>query len=159
MFNKILMWSSFHTCPVIWFVCGFGALCLHLLRRAYSTESTDKSGVYIWVDMGHTEKWDLSVSRAGTLAPSPPNQSNQSLVQRQSAGFPPAKAANCVWRDTRCRRLNPQPFPLRRRTFGLMFCNLSIVELVQVLQSGPPQLKVMWLHTVPKTLNLSSVCL
>lgn len=39
------MWSSFHTCPVIWFVCGFGALCLHLVQRVfYLGESS--GGIY-----------------------------------------------------------------------------------------------------------------
>lgn len=42
----------------------------------------------------------------------PPNQSLGIISAVTSAGFPPANTANCVWRDTRCRRLKPQP---RRR--------------------------------------------
>lgn len=42
-----------------------------------------------------------------------PNQSLGVISAVTSAGFPPANTANCVWRDTRCRRLNPQP--LRRK--------------------------------------------
>lgn len=138
-------------CMRIW--CTLSAFSADFIWENPAAESTEKSGVYIRVDLGCNPEispdwenplWFSNILKPGWGRPSPArilwkcrceratqksqicpsrgpgrslrppqNQSNQSLVQRQSAGFPPAKAANCVWRDTRWRRLNPQP--LRRK--------------------------------------------
>lgn len=100
----------------------------------------------------------------------PPNQSLGAISAVTSAGFPPANTANCVWSDTRCRRLNPQPLRRKASAFSPakedfwthvlqpFHCGVSLYALMLFfffLNGGPPWLKVMWLQTVPKRLNLT----
>lgn len=95
---------------------GISCCLLHVWAQKKLLNYSSKIlwGAYVKGALENTE-WNNRIPPASGPECShyPPDQSIGVISAVTSAGFPPANTANCVWRDTCCRRLSPQS--LRRR--------------------------------------------